>query len=72
MGVKEFLLGYKRYCVTGVTGKHGCVDKCFPTKAEAKRYKKEKCACDIQKQVQRKPYTCETSQCGKTVEKESD
>ena len=77
MGVKEFILGHKRYCVTG-GGTHGssdCVDHCFTTKTEAKKYKKDHCDCFIQKQVQRKPFTCPKSSCTgssvlKTEEKE--
>ena len=61
MGLKEFVFGHKRYCVTD---NKDCIDHCFPTKAEAMRYKNENCGCTVQKQVQRRPFKCPTTKCG--------
>ncbi len=56
MGVKELLLGYKKYCVKAADKRAGCLERCFPTKAEARAYMKKVCGCYIQTIKQRRPF----------------
>lgn len=75
MGLKEFVFGYKRYCVSGGGRNYGsddCVDKCFSTKAEAVKYKQDHCECTIQFQKQRRPFKCNKMKCADRDAQEED
>jgi len=70
MALKELIFGHKKYCVRANSKAASCLDRCFPTAAEAKAYKKKVCGCYIQTIKQRRPFTKDEPEGGEPPEPE--